>query len=98
MIVRWYFENSYSGCNQEEMMYYDNNTPKEDIDADVDDWGRENAESFAHVHFGWDEEYTEDEFDDYLYSCGWGWEEVSWDEYLEYCENWGLEPNPLWKK
>ena len=43
MIVRWYFENGYSGCNQEEMMYYDNNTPKTEIDADVDDWGRENA-------------------------------------------------------
>ena len=98
MIVRWYFENGYSSCDQEEMVYYDNNTPKKEIDIDVDDWGRENAESYAYVHFGWDEEYTEDEFEEYLYDCNWGWEEVSWDEYVEYCESWSLEPNIAWKK
>ena len=69
MIVRWYFENGYSDCTKEEMMYYDNNTPKEEIYDDVDNWGRENAENLAYVHFGWDEECTEDKFDDYLYDC-----------------------------
>lgn len=97
MIVRRYFDNGYCGCDQEEMEYYANDMSHADIDADTDEWGRNEAESYAHVHFGWDEEYTEEDMDEYIEGCNWGWEEVTWEQYVEYCENWSLEPNEDWR-
>lgn len=37
MIVRYYFENGYSGCNQEEVEYWDNDTPSHEIDELMED-------------------------------------------------------------
>ena len=99
MIVRFYFENGYPCCNEEEFYYYN----KEDvasglIDVDVQLWGCENAEAYSYVHLGLGSDYTDEEYDEYVADCGWGWEEQTWEQYVEYCENWGLEPNPLWKE
>ena len=100
MIVRWYFENGYSGCEQEEMMFYPKGTSTRTIDIDVNEWGHENADSYAYVALGWEEEdYTEEEYEEYLYDyCNWGWHEVTWEEYVEYCENWSITPNEEWRK
>lgn len=38
------------------------------------------AESMSHAAFGWGEEYTEEEFDDYISDCGFEIEEREEDE------------------
>lgn len=60
------FENGYCGCDIEEEFV---GTYEEAVE-----WANESlpeyAETYAYVAFGWDEEYTEEEFDDYLADCG----------------------------
>ena len=60
------FSNGYCSCDVEE-----------EFEGTYDDavkWANnhlpEYAESYAYVAFGWGEEYTEEEFDDYLADCG----------------------------
>jgi hypothetical protein len=98
MIVRYHFHNGYCGCDQEEVMFYENDTPAREIDQDCQQWGLENADSYAYVHFGWDEEYTDEEYENYLYDCDFGWHPITWEEYVEYCENWSLTPNEAWRE
>ena len=50
----------------------------------VKNWAKDSlydyAESFAHCAFGWNEEYTEEEFDDYISDCGFTIEESEEEE------------------
>ena len=60
------FANGYCGCEIEEEF--------EGTYEDAVDWANdylpEYAESYAYVAFGWDEEYTEEEYDNYIEDCG----------------------------
>lgn len=60
------FSNGYCSCDIEEEF--------EGTYEEAKDWADEYlsgyAEGYAYVAFGWDEEYTEEEYDDYLENCG----------------------------
>ena len=70
------FSNGYCGCDIEEEFVgtYD----------DAVEWANEYlfeyAGSYAHCAFGWDEEFTEEEYDEYLEDCGYEIEESEEEE------------------
>lgn len=74
------FENGYCGCQQEDYI------KAESYDEAVE-YAREEvysyAESYSHVAFGWDEEPTEEEQDDYLEGCSYSISEISKEEFEE---------------
>lgn len=85
--------NGYCGCDSEDAFFFDEGTSEREIDEDVLAWARENAESYAYVHFGWGEEYTDEEYEFYIENyVDFDWHEASYEEYVEWCENWGYEP------
>lgn len=85
--------NGYCGCESEEAFFYDDGTTESEMEEDILCWARENAESFAYVHFGWDEPYTDEDYEDYLENyVNYDYHIASYEEYLDYCENWGYEP------
>jgi hypothetical protein len=85
--------NGYCGCDSEEAFHFDEDTKDDWIESEIWEWACENAESFAHVHFGWDEPYTDEDYDDYLENyVTYDWHEATYDEYLEWCDNWNVEP------
>ena len=86
--------NGYAGCGNEEAFFYEEGLWSDaEIEEEVLGWAYDNAESYAYVHFGWDEPYTYEEYEDYLENyMSYNWEEVSYDEYIDWCENWGYEP------
>ena len=72
------------------------NGDKAEINQEVWCWACENAESFAYVHFGWDEEYTDEDYDDYIENnVDYDWHEATYEEYVEWCENYGYKPKAL---
>lgn len=93
MIILARCGNGYCGCESEDAFFFDEGTLEQEIDEDILMWARENAESYAYVHFGWDEPYTEEEYDEYIENyVDFDWHEASYEEYVEWCENWGYEP------
>ena len=60
------FSNGYCGCDIEEEF--------EGTYDEAVEWANEYlpdyAETYAYVAFGWDNEYTEEEFDEYIEDCG----------------------------
>lgn len=85
--------NGYAGCDSEEVFFYEEGISEKEINEDIYDWARDNAESFAYVHFGWDGEYTEEEYDEYMENnVEYMWNMATYDEYVEWCENWSIEP------
>ena len=59
------FSNEYCGCDIEEGFV---GTYEEAVEF-ANEYLPEYAESYVYVAFGWDEEYTEEEYEDYLKSC-----------------------------
>lgn len=60
------FANGYCGCDFEEEF---EGTYEEALTW-ADEYLPDYAEQYTHVAFGWDEEYTEEEYDNYLADCG----------------------------
>ena len=60
------FENGYCGCDVTEQFV---GTYLEAKDF-AEDYLPDYAEQYAYVHFGWDNEYDEEEFEDYKEDCG----------------------------
>lgn len=88
--------NGYCGCDAEEAFFYEEGTADRQIDSDVYEWACDNAESFAHCHFGWDEEYTDEDWEDYIENyVTFDWHVATYEEYVDYCENWGIEPREV---
>ena len=93
MIILARCGNGYCGCESEDAFFFDEGTLEREIDEDILTWARENAESYAYVHFGWNEHYTEEEYDEYLENyVDFDWHEATYEEYVKWCENWGYEP------
>lgn len=65
------FSNGYCGCDTEEEF---EGTYDEAVDF-ANDYLPDYAESMSHAAFGWDEEYTEEEYEDYINECGYNIEE-----------------------
>lgn len=86
--------NGYAGCDHEEAFFFEEGCWSDNqINNEIHAWACESAETYAYVHFGWDEPYTDEEYEDYLENyVSYDWEEVSYEQYLEWCENWGCEP------
>ena len=86
--------NGYCGCDAEEIFFVgEDGWSAAEINEVIYGWACENAESYAYVHFGWDEPYTEEEYEDYIENyMSYDWEEISYEKYLDWCENWGYEP------
>ena len=66
MIVLAHCGNGYCGCDSEEVFFFEDGTAEAIINETVCDWARDNAESYAYVHFGWGEEYSDEDYEDYL--------------------------------
>ena len=80
--------NGYSGCYSEEAFFFDQDSTEDDINCVVWIWVCENAEYFAHAHFGWDEEYTDEEWEDYIENyVEFDWHEATREEYVEWCRD-----------
>lgn len=95
-IILAFCGNGYCGCDSEDVFFYEDNVTDEAIDEDMHAWACENAESFAYVHFGWDEPYTDEEYDYYLEgNVTYDWRQATYEEYVEWCENWGYEPREV---
>ena len=93
MIVLAHCSNGYCGCDSEEVFFYEDDTPELVIDEDLVCWAQENAESYAYVHFGWEGEYTEEKYDEYLEDyVSYDWHVATYEEYLDWCDNWNYEP------
>lgn len=93
IIVLAHCGNGYCGCDSEEVFFFEDGTAESIINETVCDWARDNAESYAYVHFGWDEPYTDEDYEDYLENyVDFDWHDATYEEYLDYCDNWGIEP------
>ena len=60
------FSNGYCSCDDEEEFEGTYEEAVEFANEHLPNY----AESYAHTAFGWDEEYTEEEYEDYLTDCG----------------------------
>lgn len=93
MIILAHCGNGYCGCESEEAFFFEDGTAEAIINETVYDWARDNAESYAYVHFGWDEEYSDEDYEDYMENnVEFDWHDATYEEYVEWCENWGYEP------
>ena len=93
MIILATCGNGYAGCDAEEVFFYEDGTAENIINEDVWQWACENGESYAYVHFGWDEDYTDEDYDNYIENyVEFNWHDATYEEYFEWCENWGYEP------
>lgn len=70
------FSNGYCGCDTEEEFV---GTYEEAVEW-ANEYLPDYAENMSHAAFGWDEEYTEEEFEDYLEDCGYDIEESEEEE------------------
>ena len=78
--------------NLKRFSFYEDGTSKIIIDEEIHQWACENAESFAHFHFGWDEPYTEEEYDEYIEEyVDFDWHKITYKEYVKWCKNWGYK-------
>ena len=86
-----YFENGYCGCDQTDFYTFVDDTTTSEINDQMYDAMCAYAESYSHVAFGWDEPYTDEEWDDYLENqCSVNWEVVSKERWDEERKEWGL--------
>ena len=84
--------NGYAGCDAEDLFIYDNLTDDKIITDEVYAWACDHAESYAYVHFGRDEEYTDEDYDEYLEEyMTLNWQDITYDEAVEWCENYGYD-------
>lgn len=60
------FSNGYCGCDIEEEFVGTYDEAVEWANEYLPDY----AEDYTHIAFGWDEEYTEEEYEEYLEDCG----------------------------
>ena len=91
-IILAHFNNGYCGCDAEDLFVFSNLTDDKIITDEVYAWACENAESYAYVHFGWGESYTEEEYDEYLEEyMTFNWKDISHREAVEWCENYGYD-------
>ena len=85
--------NNYCGCDSEEVFFFDDGTLNSVINSEIYSWAVENAENFSYVHFGWDSEYSEEDYDFYIENyVDFDWHDATYEEYVEWCENWGYTP------
>ena len=60
------FENGYPGCTLEEEFEGTREEAKMYAEDSLEDY----AQTWTHIAFGWDEDFTEEEYEDYRADCG----------------------------
>lgn len=93
MIILAKCGNGYCGCEEEDVFFFDEDVIEKDIDDEIYQWAIENAESYSHVYFCCDEEHSDEEYEVYIENVQYDWKVASYEEYVEWCENWNLDPN-----
>lgn len=81
-------ETPYYGADETELCTYPDDVTEEQLNDDCETWGRNHCEGYEYLATGWDEEWEDEEerdsvVEDYWNGCGWGWNELTLDEYLE---------------
>lgn len=94
-IIKAWCSNGYVGCEGEDVFFYDDDDTDKVIGEELWDWAVGVAEQYSYVYFGWDNEFTEEEWDEYLEDIDFEWTEISYEEYLKYCEEYGYTPRKL---
>ena len=61
------YYNGYSGCEESHYFIADN---EEQVYEYMDEGLADYAEQYAHLEFGWDSEYTDEEYEQYVSECG----------------------------
>lgn len=85
--------NGYCGCNFEDVIFYPNEATDEDFEEDGWAMAEDNAQTYSHIHFGWGEEYGDEEWEEYLDNhVEFGWEEITRERYLKWCKEMGYTP------
>lgn len=77
----------YSGTDDVHYLIADS---ENDVAVYMDDGLYDYAETWTHLAFGWDNSYTEDEFDEFFGDCGFRIEEITEDELAEFEEDEGI--------
>lgn len=78
--VKAYFSNGYASCVTENIFEYPDTITEEEINIDLAVELDEYAENYAYCAFGWDGDYTEEEYDDYLADCSIEWDFIDKDD------------------
>lgn len=74
------YSNDYCGCDD---TYYFKANNMEEVEPYMEEGLWDYAESYAHAHFGWDTDYTDDEFDEYFQNCDYNIVEITDMDELE---------------
>lgn len=86
-----YYENGYCGCDTTDFFTFDDNTTTSEIADYIWDTRRDYADAYAHVHFGWDESYTDEEWEEWVEEyCMVTWDIVSEEDYKAAMKEAGL--------
>lgn len=83
----FYAETPYNGADETELCTYPDDVTEKQLNDDCETWGRSHCEGYEYLATGWDEEWEDEEelesiVEDYWNDCGWGWNELTLDEYL----------------
>ena len=90
--------NGYAGCDAEDLFIFEDGESEKIINEDIFLWSRDQGDSYAYVHFGWNEKYSDEEYDDYMENyVTYDWSEISYDEAIAWCENYGYDPEDYLK-
>lgn len=94
MIILAHCSNGYVGCDAEDTFWFPNDATDSEIEKEIWEWACDNANSYSYVHFGWDVEITDDEWDEYIQEhVTYDYRKIDYDTYVEWCENWGYIPD-----
>ena len=82
------YYNGYCGCDETQYLIADSEDQAYSyMEASLQDY----ADQWTHVAFGWDEEYTDEEYEDYLCDCGIELIEVNEDDLSAFEEEEGID-------
>ena len=81
------FGNGYCGCDGEEVIAYPDDIADKYIDMDAYSFALDNAEIYTHVVFDFNEDYTEEEYQDYIEGITYDWYEITEEEYYNIRRN-----------
>ena len=85
--------NGYCGCDFEEVLVVNDDMTEEEANDIAHEAAMDNADTFSYVRFGWDEERSEEEYEEYIENnVEYGYNFMTRAEYLEFCEANGFEP------
>lgn len=79
----FYAETPYCGTDETELCTYPDDVAEEQLYDDCEAWGRSHCGGYEYLAIEFeDEEVWESIAEDYWNDCSWGWNELTFDEYL----------------